>query len=129
MNQRTTVIALLAVAMTGASAVMYWRAWSLPEPPAPTAYELTIDLNAATAAELTWLPGIGPALAQRIIEERDKRGGFDSVRDLESIPGIGPAKVAAIAARVTVSSPAGAHPPAGEPAESADQPGPAGSVP
>ncbi|MCC7205254.1 MAG: helix-hairpin-helix domain-containing protein [Phycisphaeraceae bacterium] len=129
MNDRAKVVALLAVTLTAASAVMYWWTKTSAQPPTPTGYELTIDLNTATPTELAWLPGVGPALAQRIVEERDKRGGFGSVNDLESVPGIGPARLEAIAARVTISSPAQDHPPAGERGESAGPSGPAGSGP
>jgi len=128
-NDRAKIVALLAVTLTAASTLVYWRAKASEHPSVPTGYELTIDLNTATPAELAWLPGVGPALAQRIVEERDKRGGFGSVSDLESVPGIGPARLEAIAARVTISSPAQAHPPAGERGGSAGPSGPAGSGP
>jgi len=49
-----------------------------------------IDVNRATAAELESLPGIGPALARRIIEHREAHGPFRSVDDLEKVSGIGP---------------------------------------
>jgi competence protein ComEA len=48
-----------------------------------------IDLNRATAAELTTLPGIGPKLAERIIRSREEQGRFDSVAALRRVPGIG----------------------------------------
>lgn len=47
-----------------------------------------IDLNLATAQQLMTLPGIGPALAERIITERTERGKFESVNDLTRIRGI-----------------------------------------
>jgi competence protein ComEA len=62
-----------------------------PQPHAP-AIPLLINVNTATARELELLPQIGPALAQRIIEER-ARGRFRSVRDLERVRGIGPRTV------------------------------------
>ncbi|GIK19278.1 MAG: hypothetical protein AMXMBFR77_14330 [Phycisphaerales bacterium] len=49
-----------------------------------------IDLNSASAAELQSLPGIGPALAARIVEDRNATGPFGSVDDLQRVRGIGP---------------------------------------
>ena len=48
-----------------------------------------IDLNKATAEELGRLPGIGPALAQDIIEYRTARGPFSSTEEIKNIKGIG----------------------------------------
>ena len=50
----------------------------------------TINLNTATRAELELLPGIGPALAGRILEERGRLGRFGSVEQLDDVKGIGP---------------------------------------
>ncbi|MEX0876582.1 MAG: ComEA family DNA-binding protein [Phycisphaerales bacterium] len=52
-----------------------------------------IDVNTATLAELDLLPGIGPALGQRIIDARDADGPFDSIDDLQRVSGIGPRTV------------------------------------
>lgn len=51
-----------------------------------------VRLNSASVSELQSLPGIGPALAQRIVAERSK-GRFTSVEDLQRVPGIGRAKL------------------------------------
>lgn len=51
-----------------------------------------VDVNRATAEDLVALPGVGPALAARIVQERQKRM-FTSVDDLTRVPGIGPATV------------------------------------
>lgn len=53
----------------------------------------SVRINSASAGELQQLPGIGPALAQRIVETR-KGGRFTSADDLLRVPGIGKAKLA-----------------------------------
>lgn len=62
----------------------------------------TIDINTADAAALDELPGVGPAIAQRIIEHRERNGPFASVDDLEQVPGIGPATVDRLRERASV---------------------------
>ena len=52
-----------------------------------------VSLNAATAAELDALPGVGPVTAGKIVDFRKAHGGFRSVDDLDAIPGIGPARI------------------------------------
>lgn len=49
-----------------------------------------IELNRATAAELDLLEGIGPKLSARILEDREARGPFKSVANLQRVKGIGP---------------------------------------
>ena len=61
-----------------------------------------VNINTAGAAELESLPGIGPALAARIVEYRDGHGPFASVDDLTDVPGIGPAKLEALRSQATV---------------------------
>lgn len=61
-----------------------------------------VDLNAASAAELDRLPGVGPAIAAAIITWREDHGGFAVVDDLLLVPGIGPAKLEAIRDLVTL---------------------------
>ncbi len=60
-----------------------------------------IHLNRATAAELDELPGIGPVIAQRIVDYRETKGPFETVEDLLDVPGIGEAKLASIRDLVT----------------------------
>lgn len=52
----------------------------------------SVNINTANPEQLDGLPGIGPALAQRIIEYRDTNGPFMSIQDLQKVPGIGAKK-------------------------------------
>lgn len=61
----------------------------------------SVRINSASAGELQQLPGIGPALAQRIVETRNS-GRFTSADDLLRVPGIGKAKLAKLRAYVEV---------------------------
>jgi competence protein ComEA len=63
-----------------------------------------IDVDAASAAELEALPRVGPALAKRIVADRDANGPFGSIEGLQRVKGIGPAMAAQLAPRVTFST-------------------------
>ena len=63
---------------------------------------LTLNLNTATVSQLEDLPGIGPVLAQRIVEFRQKRGGFKRVEELLAVPGISEKKWKALKDLLTV---------------------------
>ncbi|MBA3342714.1 MAG: helix-hairpin-helix domain-containing protein [Gemmatimonadaceae bacterium] len=62
-----------------------------------------IDLDVATEADIETLRGVGPALARRIIADRDSLGPFGSLAELERVRGIGPALAAKLAPTVTFS--------------------------
>lgn len=66
----------------------------------------TIDLDRADAIDLDLLPGIGPALAARIIDDRNANGPFGSPDALRRVRGIGPAIVEGIRPHVRATSPA-----------------------
>jgi competence protein ComEA len=61
-----------------------------------------VSLNSATQAELEALPGIGPTLAEAIITERERRGGFRSVNELRDVRGIGEKRFADLKDKVTI---------------------------
>jgi competence protein ComEA len=61
-----------------------------------------LDLNRASESEIEALPGIGPAVAARIVARRDSLGRFRHVEDLDSVKGIGPALIEKIRPLVVV---------------------------
>jgi competence protein ComEA len=67
-----------------------------PQPGAP------LNLNTATVTDLDALPGVGPVLAQRIVDYRTRNGGFRSVDELRKVEGFGDARLAQLKDLVTV---------------------------
>ncbi|KYH31804.1 helix-hairpin-helix domain-containing protein [Neomoorella mulderi] len=61
-----------------------------------------VNINTATLAELDSLPGIGPTLAQRIIDYRNQKGPFRTIEDLQNVSGIGSKKFADLKDLITV---------------------------
>ncbi len=75
-----------------------------PSDASPTAAASTtlININIASVDELDKLPGVGPALARRIVEYRQKNGQFSSVDELDNVEGIGPSKLESLKDLVTI---------------------------
>ena len=65
----------------------------------------TININTASAEELTKLKGVGPKLAASIVAYREANGPFKTVQDLDLVKGIGPKILADNAAMLTVGAP------------------------
>ena len=61
-----------------------------------------VNINTATVSELDLLPGIGPVLAQRIVDYRDANGHFTSIADLCLVEGIGSEKLMNLIELITV---------------------------
>lgn len=61
-----------------------------------------VNINTAGVEELDQLPGIGPAIAQRIIDYRNEHGEFKKVEDVQEVKGIGDAKYSEIKDSITV---------------------------
>jgi comEA protein len=64
-----------------------------------------IDINAATSEELQQLPGVGPVIAQRILDYRKKSGPFRNVDELMAVRGISDKRLAKIKPYVMVKNP------------------------
>jgi competence ComEA-like helix-hairpin-helix protein len=93
MNTRIRRIAVAAVAFT---LVVLAAAPAL-------AAEGQVNVNTATAAELERLPGVGPSLAARIVEQREKNGAFKQAEDLMLVRGIGEKSFAKMQPYVAIS--------------------------
>jgi competence protein ComEA len=61
-----------------------------------------VNLNTASLEDLDGLPGVGPVLAQRILDWREEHGRFSAVEELQEVPGIGPSTFADLKDRVRV---------------------------
>jgi competence protein ComEA len=64
------------------------------------------DLNSATESEIALLPGIGPSKARAIVEHRTANGAFETIEELDDVPGIGPATIANLRGLVSLDAPA-----------------------
>lgn len=111
-----SVVASIALVLM---AVHWWRitGWS-PAPvevdrPAGDAYRFILDINSATWVEWMQLEGIGEILARRIVADREQRGPFASIDEIERVPGIGPKTLQKMRPYLTVL-PADARPFASE---------------
>lgn len=69
-----------------------------------------ININTASATELTVISGIGPAKAKAIVDHREANGPFASVDDLRSVSGIGDKLLDQMRSQVTVGEPAAEQP-------------------
>ena len=74
-----------------------------PEIPGEPVIPAIIDLDIASAAEIETLRGVGPALAARMVADRDSLGPFGSTDELQRVRGIGPGLAKKIAPQVTFS--------------------------
>jgi competence protein ComEA len=81
-----------------------------PKPAKPAAASAPVNLNTASQAQLETLPGVGAAAAKRIIEYRDKNGGFRKVEELMNVKGIGEKSFLKLKPLITVTAPAAEKP-------------------
>jgi competence protein ComEA len=100
---RTVIGMILAVWLAGAPMA---QAAAAPQDAADTkAVGAAVNLNTASASQLEAVPGIGPKMAQRIVEYRQKNGAFKKIEELMNVKGIGEKSFLKLKAHITVSAP------------------------
>ncbi len=99
MKLRRIVAAALALAV--ASLLSTGVAFAAAKP-APAG---KVNINTATVEQLTTLPGVGPKLAARIVEHRQKAGAFKATQELINVRGIGEKNFEKIQGYLTLSEP------------------------
>ena len=100
MRRFTWVLAIVCVWMAAPVAAQEKAGRSKP---AAITAAAPLNLNTATAAQIAALPGIGPKAAQRIVEHRQKTGGFKKIEELMNVKGIGEKSFLKLKPLVTVS--------------------------
>jgi len=92
-----TAIALSATALSAQS--------KTPAPKTTATAAAPVNLNTATAEQLATIPGVGQKMAERIIDYRQKNGGFKKVEDLMNVSGVGEKSFLKMKPLITVTAP------------------------
>jgi competence protein ComEA len=97
---------LLAAIAAIALSVSPSSAQSKAPAPKPTATAAApVNLNTATAEQLATIPGVGPKMAERIIDYRQKNGGFKKIEDLMNVSGVGEKSFLKMKPLITITTP------------------------
>lgn len=100
--RRVTIRAALVLAVLLAVPLLAASQTTAPAKGAPAA---AVNINTATAEQLDTLPGVGAKLAARIIDYRQKNGGFKKLEDLMNVQGIGEKNFLKLKPLITIGQP------------------------
>jgi competence protein ComEA len=100
----TRIVATALAALIIAAGSVSAQETKMPAATHVAASAAPLNLNTATAAQLEALPGIGKAMADRIVEYRQKSGGFKKIEDLMNVRGIGEKNFLKLKPLITVAT-------------------------
>jgi len=100
-----TRIMMAAIAAIALSAPVTSAQSKAPAPQPTATATAPVNLNTATAEQLATIPGVGPKMAERIIDYRQKNGGFKKVEDLMNVSGVGEKSFLKMKPLITVGTP------------------------
>lgn len=100
---RIVTVIVLFVGLGAAGAAQEGSRRSAAQAPVAASNSAPLNLNTATLAQLESLPGIGRSTAERILEYRQKNGGFKKIEDLMNVRGVGEKSFLKLKPLVTVA--------------------------